>query len=179
MELITPRLILKEYTSGNLYDYYRLKSCKAVWKYSTFCPLENINETEKLLEDLLFSWRKNKKGFMALFTREDSRYIGEAGILAENKIANRCEIGYNLLPEYWNRGFATEISQKLVRYAIEEMGYERVEALVLAENKASSRVLEKSDFRCEGTLRHFSKCGGEYCDVKYYGLISSDIYRAN
>ncbi|MDF2887610.1 MAG: GCN5-related N-acetyltransferase [Lacrimispora sp.] len=80
-----------------------------------------------------------------------------------------------VFPEFWNQGFATEIATKLVLYAINDLNYERVEALVLTDNKASCRVMEKAGFKCEGILRYFNKHEDNYRDVNYYGIISSDI----
>ncbi len=79
------------------------------------------------------------------------------------------------MPEFWNQGFATEIATKLVIYAINDLKFERVEALVLSDNKASCRVMEKCGFKCEGILRHFNRHNDNYRNVNYYGIISSDI----
>lgn len=176
MELTTERLLLREYAEEDLDNYFCLKSCAAVWRFSTFVPLLDRNDADKRLKDLIAMHKSNHSGFMALFIQQGQRFIGEAGIISENKKAGRCELGYNLLPEYWNRGYATEIAGRLVRYALDELGYERVEALVLAENKASCRVLEKNGFQCEGVLRHFSRYDGNFHNVCYYGIISSDLH---
>ena len=175
MEILTERLLLKRYDNSCITDYFRLKSCAVVWDYSTFVPMESIREAECKLNKMIVSQDQGEAGFLALYRRDNKQFIGESGIIARNSHANRCEIGYNLLPEFWNQGFATEIAVSLVSHGICELGYERVEALVLSDNKASCRVLEKAGFQCEGVLRHFNKSGNKYRDVNYYGLISSDI----
>ena len=174
MEILTERLRLREYDKSCINDYYRLKSCSAVWDYSTFVPVQGILEAEQLLNEIIVSRAQNKAGFLALYKKDNNQFIGEAGIISINRNANRCKIGYNLLPEFWNQGFATEIATKLVLYAINDLNYERVEALVISDNRASCRVMEKAGFKCEGTLRHFNKHEDSYRDVNYYGIISSD-----
>ena len=82
----------------------------------------------------------------------------------------------NLLPDYWNLGYATEITKALVSYAFEDIGIERVEALAMSLNIASCKVLEKSGFTLEGILRHFTKIKDKYYDVCYYSIISSDFF---
>ncbi len=175
MEIKTERLHLREYTKDCLSYYHKLKSDPIIWKYSTFIPMKSINKVESLLTDLISLRNEGKDGFLSLFEIKNDQFIGEAGIISSNRNANRCEIGYNLLPQFWNQGFATEITIGLVSYAMDTLGYERVEAMVLAENKASCKVMEKSGFKCEGVLRHFNKCEDRYRDVNYYGIISSDI----
>lgn len=51
--------------------------------------------------------------------------------ISYNSYANRCEVGYNLLPEYWNKGYATEVTKALVKFAFDSLKVERIEALVI------------------------------------------------
>ena len=74
--------------------------------------------------------------FMALYLKGTNEFIGEAGIIGYNPNANRCVIGYNLLPEFWNQGYASEITNCIVAYVFEELGFERIEALALQSNIA-------------------------------------------
>jgi len=176
MNIETSRLTLKNYTDIDFEHYWQLKSTDKVWKYSTFTPYENKHEASDNFNKLLDSLKDNPYQFAALWTKEDSRFIGEAGILSLNQRTNKCVIGYNLLPDFWNFGFSTEITKALVSYAFEELGVERIEALAMSLNLASCRVLEKSRFTLEGTLRHFTRINDEYFDVCYYSIISSDFF---
>ena len=176
MILETERLYLRKYKLEDLENYYKLKSCKEVWTYSTFIPLKEKDEARLLLSNLINDRKDKKYVFMALYKRDSNEFIGEAGIIGYNPSANRCVIGYNLLPQYWNKGYATEITENLIKYAFEFLRIERVEALALQINKASCKVLEKSGFILEGVLRNFSRAEIGYNNVCYYGIISSDYY---
>jgi ribosomal-protein-alanine N-acetyltransferase len=175
MKIESLRLHLREYTLSDLLNFYRLKSNRQVWKYSTCPPVISIEEAKKILAALDEKQKTVKYGFHALFLKDKETFIGEAGIISLNENVNRCEIGYNLIPEYWNKGFATEITKELIRYAFQNMNIERIEALALKNNIASCRVLEKSGMKLEGSLRHFTKINDVYEDVRYYGIISSDL----
>lgn len=174
MRIETNRLILKDYSIKNIQDYYLLKSCELVWKYSTNKAITDIDIIRKQLSELIINQEKNDIGFCAVFEKTSNNYIGEAGILSINKTADRCVIGYNLLPSYWNLGYATEITTALVQYAFHVLKLERVEALAMQLNTASCRVLEKSGLRKEGILKHFAKIDGYYYDVLYYGIVRDD-----
>ena len=175
MVLETERLLLKDYQTDNIDDYFKLKSTSEVWTYSTFTPLTDIEHAYYLLKELIVNRKNGKYDFMALCLKDSNKFIGEAGIIGYNPSANRCVIGYNLLPEFWNQGFATEITNRIVAYAFEELGIERIEALVLQSNIASCKVLEKSGFLLEGVLRNYNKSNNDYRNVCYYGIISSDF----
>jgi ribosomal-protein-alanine N-acetyltransferase len=171
----TERLILKNYTESDLENVYRLKSEPLVWKYSTKTASDDIEESKKYILSLLKNYDENKYNFQALFLKDTREYIGEAGVLSFNQEKTRAVVGYNLLPQYWKNGYATEITKALVKYLFEEEKVERVEALVGEGNVASRKVLEKSGFKIEGLLRHFAYINKEFVNVYYYGIIKSDF----
>ncbi|MDR2711655.1 MAG: GNAT family N-acetyltransferase [Clostridiales bacterium] len=175
MNIETIRLLLKNYTSDDFKYYWLLKSSYKVWQYSTFTPYQNEGEASLEFKKILDSLNENPYQFAALWTKEGNQFIGEAGIISLNQQSNRCVLGYNLLPAYWNMGFATEITKALVIHAFEHLCVERIEALTMSLNIASRKVLEKSGFLLEGTLRHFAKVHDNYFDVCYYSIITSDF----
>jgi RimJ/RimL family protein N-acetyltransferase len=63
------------------------------------------------------------------------------------------EVGYWLGEALWNRGIASEALDLFTRYAFDELHLLRLFALPLADNPASIRVLEKTGYAREGTLR--------------------------
>jgi len=165
MLLETERLLLRPYKMADLATYHALRSDPKVLRYSSTVPHETLAQSRRNI-------RKTK--FHTLLEKDSGTYIGEAGILSVIPRANRCVIGYNLLPAFWGQGYATEISKALVSYAFDVLQLERVEAMAQSENLASRRVLEKSGFALEGILRHFAYIGGTYRDVCYYGILQSD-----
>lgn len=175
MILETERLLLEDYEFENLDDFFKLKSCNKVWNYSTFIPLKEKEQANPILKSLINDRIDGKYVFRALYKKDTKEFIGEAGIIGYSSTANRCVVGYNLLPKYWNKGYATEITKCLIKYGFESLGIERIEALALQINVASCRVLEKSGFLLEGVLRNFNRCETGYRNVCYYGIISSEF----
>lgn len=175
-QLETERLILRNYRETDLVNLHTLKSNSLVWMYSDKEDLTDIEETQNHLDYTMQNYKNGKFDFQALFLKKTEEYIGEAGILSYRLNSNRGVIGYNLLPEYWGNGYATEIIKALVEYSFEKIKMERVEALVADGNVSSRRVLEKSGFILEGILRNYSRINNNYCNVYYYGMIR-DEYR--
>jgi predicted acetyltransferase len=86
-----------------------------------------------------------------LFAFDDGRIVGRASIRHAltallGKVAGH--IGYAVLPEFRNRGYATQILQASVRFAHDELGLGRVLVTCDDDNIASIRVIEK----CGGIL---------------------------
>ncbi len=176
IEIETERLVLKNYCENDLQNIYTLKSEKLVWIYSDKQVITVIEEAKKHLDGILKNYTHNIHDFQALFTKETQEYIGEAGILSFNPKHRKAVIGYNLLPKYWSKGYATEITIALIKYLFEELNAERIEALVCDENKASKNVLKKSGLLQEGLLRNFASINNIYVNVCYFGMIRQDYF---
>jgi RimJ/RimL family protein N-acetyltransferase len=59
-------------------------------------------------------------------------------------------LSYVLGVESWGRGIATEAAGRLLRHAFEVLGEDRLMAVIMADNAASRRVLEKLGMRSIG-----------------------------
>ena len=62
------------------------------------------------------------------------------------------EVEYMLLPEYWNRGYATKIVGELLRIARKIPELHQIRAMMDPQNAASKRVLIKNGFKREKTV---------------------------
>lgn len=72
--------------------------------------------------------------------------IGSGGTASCPEIAGAVMIGYSVLGEFWNRGFATEAIRRIVPVILSWPGIWRIIATTYPDLKASIRVLEKSGF---------------------------------
>lgn len=86
---------------------------------------------------------------------------------------NKAEVGFWLLPEYWNKGFASEALETVVQYWKNVKGLHRMEAFVEDGNEASARLLEKTGFVREGLMKDCERKNGKYISLHIYALISS------
>jgi len=84
------------------------------------------------------------------------------------------EIGYVLARRYWGLGYATELAQRLVRLAFEDLGVERVDSTVDVDNVRSMGVLEKAGLRWEALRRHHARARGRWWDAHLYSISLED-----
>jgi len=75
--------------------------------------------------------------------KEDQVAIGGIGFHGEPDEAGVVEIGYNIIPEYQSRGYATEMTRRFIDWAFHLQGIRMITAECLDENLGSIRVLEK------------------------------------
>lgn len=82
-----------------------------------------------------------------ILLRETGTPIGECS-LTLNPDGRTCEVGYMLLPEYWEQGYGTEAVAWLIELAT-SLGMEKVTAMTHHDNAASSNLLKKLGFQRE------------------------------
>ncbi len=108
---------------------------------------------------------------LALVLPAEDRLIGNCGLRLERQGAIEAELGYELDPAYWGRGYATEAARAMVSFGFKELSLHRLWAACLAENVGSVRVLEKLGMRPEGHLRQNRRFKGRWWDTLLYGLL--------
>jgi ribosomal-protein-alanine N-acetyltransferase len=72
--------------------------------------------------------------------------IGTVGLLHFDHEHRGAEVGYEIAWQWWGRGLGPEAVAAVVTYAFSVLGLRRIEAGVLADNSACSRLI---DFRLE------------------------------
>lgn len=75
---------------------------------------------------------------------EDDTLVGVTGL--RDVMNDRAEVGFWIGKPYWNRGYATAGTRRLLAFAFEELGLEKVFARPLKRNAPSRRVLDKLGF---------------------------------
>ena len=81
------------------------------------------------------------------------------------------ELGYWLGVRWWGKGYATEAVAAIANYGLGALGLLRLQAMVYGPNVASARVLEKTGFTHEGTLRRAACKRGVVHDVRMYARV--------
>jgi 8-oxo-dGTP diphosphatase len=86
--------------------------------------------------------RAERKGVaLAVERTTDNVLVGVVGFGLERD--GSPELGYWFGKEFWNRGYATEALNRLVRHLFDTLGFDRAWAHFHPDNTASKRVLEK------------------------------------
>ena len=72
--------------------------------------------------------------------------IGGGGFMGRPDAEGVVEVGYSVLPEFQNQGYATEAVQALAAWALSQPGVAQVVAEASPDNAASVRILTKCGF---------------------------------
>ncbi|MBN1360709.1 MAG: GNAT family N-acetyltransferase [Sedimentisphaerales bacterium] len=112
--------------------------------------LRSLEETHDYMALNLAHWQSYGFGIWTLRETATERFMGRGG-LRNAAIDGRpeVELAYGLLPEFWNRGLATEFARHLVQIGSDDLGFSDLVSVTRPENVASQRVLAKAGFQPE------------------------------
>ncbi|MGE8205603.1 GNAT family N-acetyltransferase [Heyndrickxia sp. NPDC080065] len=169
--LETERLRLREITENDAEAIFSYFSKDIVTKYYGQETFVSIEQAKKFVE--LFSKNfTDKRGIRwGIERKEENGLIGTIGFNAWIPHHKRAEIGYELHPDFWQKGYASEAAKKVLEYGIKELGLTRIGAVVFLENTASNQMLTKLGFQKEGVLKNYIYQNGVPHDTNVYGLV--------
>jgi [ribosomal protein S5]-alanine N-acetyltransferase len=160
--LTTERLVLREFEED---DWRAVLAYQSDPRYLRFYPWTERSEASvrEFVGGFLARQKdKPRRVFQVAVTlpAEHGRLIGNCGVRVNDTRQREGHIGYELDPDYWGRGYATEAARAVLAYAFEQLKLHRTLAECTADNVASARVLEKLGMRREahfGEHEHFKR----------------------
>ena len=97
----------------------------------------------------------------------DGKAVGSIGVFRQNNIHRlTAEMGYYIAEPFWGKGLGTDAIKQVSQYIFNNTDIIRIFAEPFAYNTASCRILEKSGFVFEGTLRSNAIKNGQIIDMK-------------
>jgi diamine N-acetyltransferase len=113
---------------------------------------------------------------LGIALRSDDRLIGDVAL---HRIQSRDrQAGFGILigdKAEWSKGYGTEATRLIVRYAFDALNLNRVWLHVLANNQRGQRAYEKVGFKVEGVLRQSAFRDGRYLDTITMGILRGEL----
>lgn len=151
----TSRLILRDYRPTDLESIQAYVSQPMVVQYAPWGP-NTLEDTQEFLKEVQDRKMQNPRLIyeFAIELKRDGRQIGGCELVIDEQKPPEAVLGYIIHPDYWNQGYATEITRKLVELATTTFNTTIIKATCDERNKASIRVLEKSGFVQEEVIEN-------------------------
>ncbi|WP_026691345.1 GNAT family N-acetyltransferase [Alteribacter aurantiacus] len=172
--LETERLILREITNEDAEAIFACFSNDHVTRFYGQETLKDMEQAKKFV-DFFSSNYKEKRGLRwGIQVKGNRSLIGTIGFNAWSPKHKRAEIGYEIHPDFWRRGYISEALSEICSYGFGEMELTRIGAVVFIENEASNRLLTQAGFKKEGVLRDYMYQNGEPHDTYVYSLLKTN-----
>ncbi|MGE3147897.1 MAG: GNAT family N-acetyltransferase [Pseudorhodoplanes sp.] len=172
--LTTRRLTLRAPTAKDAEAFRAILCVPEVTRYSNWPDAPDKTQGARFMTAMAKLHPSGKGCGWIIEVRASKRLIGAIRYNRFDKQAHAGEIGYELHPHFWGKGLMSEALAAIVDYGHDTLLLNRIEAWTLAGNPASDRVLEKTGFRYEGTLRGKMRFKGAYHDLRIFARIVED-----
>jgi [ribosomal protein S5]-alanine N-acetyltransferase len=173
--LETPRLRVRPLEESDAEALFEIKSDPEVTMKYCLEPDESIEDTRIWVDKRLEDYTKRDVTYWVFALKESDRAIGGCCFWNFDPTLRCAEIGYELHRAYWNKGFTSEALSAVLTYGFTGMDLHRIEALPLAFNTPSVKLLIKLGFRLEGTIRERVFFRGRFEDQLIFGLLKDEL----
>jgi [ribosomal protein S5]-alanine N-acetyltransferase len=169
--LETNRLHLREIKPEDAQSIYDCFSKDEVTQYYGQETLTTLEQAQQFVAFFEKNYQEKRGIRWGIQIKGESTLIGTIGFNAWSPKNKRAEIGYELHPAHWRKGYATEAVSKVISYGFEELALTRIGAVVFTDNKPSNDLLVKLGFAKEGILRNYMYQNGNPYDTNVYSLL--------
>lgn len=155
--LRTKRCIIRETTEEDVDSFYHIYAAPEITRY-----MEDLYEDRE--EELAYvrEYREKMYAFygygMWTVLKQDGTVIGRAGI-SWREGYDQPELGFVIGVPWQRQGYACEVCSAILNYARKELGFTRVQALVMEGNEQSAALCRKLGFT---RMRTVAEDGGSY-----------------
>ena len=143
-------------------------------------PLKMVRDRDDARESLRSKTGCQAEGTEASFRitdADDGTTLGQVSVQNIDSVVRTARVGYWVMPEARGRGVATRALLLATRWALTDLGLNRLELGHALGHEASCRIAERCGFRYEGILRGAMFASGSqetFQDAHLHGRIASD-----
>lgn len=174
--LTTARLTLRPFTAADAAPVFEHAKNPAVTRFTLWDHHKTIDETLAFVRDYaILRYREGTaEPYAITVTHDPASPVGACGCFWASEPNRTMELGYWVAEPFWGKGFAAEAGRAVLDLAFRHYQPERIQARVIVGNDPSRRVLEKLNFRYEGTLRAVLLRRGKFEDVMMFSALRSE-----
>ena len=174
--LETERLCLRPFMLSDTDAMYQnWASDSNVTRFLTWPTHENVDITRMVLSDWIGHYNENHFYQWAIVPKDLGQPIGSIAVVHLDEQVSKAEIGYCIGKPWWHQGFTSEALDAVIKYLIDDVGINRVEARHDAKNPNSGGVMRKCGMSYEGTLRQADRNNSGICDSCVYAVLAGDL----
>ncbi len=130
-----------------------------------------IADTQNFIESLTVNETKDLT--FAIYYNEN--FVGLVGLKDPDYENKKVEIGYWISEKYQHLGIITLSCKTLIKYAFQELDFNRIQLRAATENIKSQKVAERLGFKKEGIERDGELHKRGYVDLVAYGLLKKEF----
>lgn len=176
LEIQTERLCIMSIDINDFSKFADLEGRLESYQYENSYPL-SLEDSKRIFDKFITdtnTFPNSGSAMLSIINRQDL-FVGEIHIKCNWTEMKEWEIGFKLLKEFWNKGYATEAVKAVAIYLFEQIHIHKLVAFANSENMKSEHVLQRIGMKKEGHLRESRIVNGEYKDELVYAMLKCDL----
>lgn len=173
--LETDRLLLRHIDEKDAADIFLIRSDAEVMRYIPRPIAKTLDDVYALIELLETFLSKGERINWGIILKETNQLVGMIGYVNIKPDHFRAEVGYALAAAHHRKGIMREALVRIIQFGFNEMQLHSIEAIVDADNKASSQLLLDVGFKQEAYFREDFYFNVSFRNSVHYGLLGTDI----
>jgi RimJ/RimL family protein N-acetyltransferase len=176
MEIITPRLLLRDFTPHDAQAVHAFDADPELTRYRGGGQI--TEEDTRAFIQRTQQWLQSEPRpiyALAVMIKEQDKMVGVVGLTITERDAGQAELWYRLSRTFGRQGYTTEASSAMLAFGFTELRLHRIAALCHPDNVGSRRVMEKIGMQYEGRLReNFLNSDGTWRDSLLYAILDHE-----
>lgn len=154
--LISERLTLRKLSINDSEEILQLRSNTEINKFLDRKPSKTVEDALNFINNIIEN--ENEELFYWVITKTgEDKLIGTICLFEFSGNLKKCEIGYELLPEYQHQGIMIEAIENVKEYALKILELKTIDAITHKDNQSSNKLLQKLNFKkVENSVEHNS-----------------------
>lgn len=181
MPIVTDRLVIREPRFGDGAAIHEAKeeTFESLNKWMNWAKKRStVEEDEIVAREAHIRFLQKEDLTLYAFDKQTGNLVGGTGLHRFDWEHRIIEIGYWYRQSAQGKGFATEGTKALIRYAFDALEAKKIVIVCSKGNDASKRVIEKSGFEFEYTVHDEDLLpDGTMTDKHWYSLYNADHLR--
>ncbi|HEU4768599.1 MAG TPA: GNAT family N-acetyltransferase [Pyrinomonadaceae bacterium] len=151
--LETERLILRRLTMGDAAFILKLLNEPSFLRYIGDKNVRTLEDARNyILTGPVASYKQHGFGLYMLELKQPKTLIGMCGLIKREGLPDP-DIGFALIPDFWNKGLAFEASAALLNDAQERLKLPRILAITSLDTESSIKLLERLGLTFQDVIR--------------------------
>ncbi|MFI5149272.1 MAG: GNAT family N-acetyltransferase [Bacteroidia bacterium] len=164
--------MLRQITPEDADDFFLIRSDEESMQFIPRPVAKTPADVLEVIELIAAGIRKNESISWGLELKNKPGFIGMCGFVRSTPVNHRAEVGYILNKNYHGQGLMQEALEKIIDYGFNSMKLHSIEAVIMARNKASASLAEKSKFIKEAYLKDYEYHHGRFEDTLIYSRLN-------
>lgn len=154
---------------------WKAADSKEIWEF-TSSKINSKEDMHVMIEKAIIEREKGSQVPFVVIDKKKGTIIGSTRFLDISEIHKTLEIGWTWYhPDYWRTRVNTETKYLLLKYAFEEMNFNRIQFCTDLRNVRSQKAIERLGAQKEGVLRkHRIIAEGFVRDTVVFSIIKDE-----